>query len=53
MWSPVVKVSARRSLAEIGARGKRGPGHHFRTKERRELQAIARMRLPEVTKKAA
>src|SRR6267378_2711566 len=31
MWSPVAKVSARRSLAEIGARGKRGPGHHFRT----------------------
>src|SRR5438045_9582154 len=27
MWSPVVKVSARRSLAEIGPRGKRGPGH--------------------------
>jgi len=31
MGSPVVKGSAGRSLAEIGARGKRGPGHHFGT----------------------
>ena len=99
MGSPVVKGSAGRSLAEIGARGKRGKKladiisiespaafresirklkrmgigatekralvlaqnrakamlkkRSLSEKERRELQAISRIRLPEVTKKAA